>query len=159
MFTMLQQNIKQKLKTFEVYHMESNDGFNDRYYNGKIEAMDIDHAIEIFTKEWIKEEYQNDIDVESIDEDGSGNQTAILTGLTDYSDENGNYLSMDEIEQLEKLHDMEIGDLIDNGKLGYLDHGYEIIEVDPINEDYENDIVTPFGIVRNPFADKDEESD
>jgi hypothetical protein len=128
-----------KLKTYEVYHMESNDYTSDRYYNGTVEAKNIDQAIEVFKKEYIREEYYDQIRVEETDKDMFDNETALISGGTDYYLD-GELLSNEELERLEDEHDSEIGDLLENKDLdfGYLDHFYELIETKE-NEEEDDD--------------------
>ncbi len=122
-----------KLKTYEIFHLESNDGFNDRYYSGMIEATNIDQAIEGIKKNLEQNGYTGDIVEVDFDTNSLDHETAIIQLDTDYTDENGNDLTMKEVYELEQKNDCEISDLIEDGKLGYLDHHYEIIEVDSEN--------------------------
>ena len=118
----------QKLKTFEVYHLESNDGFNDRYFNRSIEAENLDKAIETIKKILDENDYKGDFVEVDTDRDMFDHEVGLIQLDTDFSDENGNDLTMDEVNKLCSEKDMDIADLIENGIIGYLDHHYEIIE-------------------------------
>ncbi len=126
---------QQKLKTYEVYHMELNDYNSDRYYNGSIEAKNIGEAIEIFKNNFIQEQYHDQITIENIDKDMFDMETVLLNGGTDYFLD-GELLSDQELEELEKKHDMEIGDLLENSDIdfGYCDHYYELQETETIED-------------------------
>ena len=127
-----------KLKSFEVYHMESNEGYNDRYYDGYIEARDINHAINILKNEWISEEYRQDAYTSSIDKTQFNEDTAIIEGISVYY-LNGEIITWKEIAELEEKYNKDLGELlegeIEDLELGYIDHYFELIETENTNED------------------------
>ncbi len=130
-----------KLKSFEVYHIESTEFDSERYYNGTIEAISTDQAIEIFKKEWIKEEYQDNVHVESVDKDGSDMDVIMINTGTEYFI-NGNEATDQDIEELENKHDCDLSWLIDGNiegvEIGWMDHYYELIETENLDHEYDD---------------------
>ena len=104
-------NGKNQMKTFNIYHVERNDGNYDEYYKGKIEAKDIDEAIEIVKKEYIKEE-----DLLGVEDYSNEPTEALLFIHTDYFDEDGNQITAP--------------DDFDESKHNYLEHDIVIREID-----------------------------
>lgn len=128
----------QELKEFEIYHIENyGDSGGDRYYNGAINAVSMDKAIEIFKNEWIKPEFKDDI-TEDYQDQGL---CYLETGLEWFK--NGDLLNDEQIEELESKYEMDISDMLDNfdDKLDFdiscVEHIYELRDndFDPSNDD------------------------
>lgn len=124
-----------KTKTYNVYHIEDMGDYSERYYHGTIEAKNLDEAENQFIDYWLEDDYNRD----NLTNIASDEEYTVLEVATDYYN-NGELLTDEAIEELEKKYDMELTDMIDNFDLegvdiGYITHSYEI-SLDGVNEDY-----------------------